>query len=89
MKIHRVRIKQANLHTYWYADKIGEEFYCKEVKGRISRLYDDHFHYEVIALGTFDGHPNVTYLDEDDVEILETFDGEVKEEVAISIERKR
>lgn len=81
MKIKRVRITKAALSSYWYADKIGQEFYLLP--------FPDCDRYEVIQIGTHIANhwPTRVYLTEGDFDVLETFDGEVVKRFTISIER--
>ncbi|MGL4557082.1 MAG: hypothetical protein ACRCV5_06245 [Afipia sp.] len=83
MQIKRVKVTKADQQSYWYADKIGQEFHIFEVGYGL-----DRWRYMVIHAGTHDSRPTPCYLDEGDVDVLEVFDAEVVEQVTISIQRK-
>lgn len=85
MQIKRVKVTKASSKCYWYADKIGNEFYVFNVGHD-----DDKFKHQVIRVGTYDSldmSPQVSYLDTEDFEVIEVFDGEIVEQVITSIER--
>lgn len=83
MQIKRVKVTKAARQSYWYADKIGQEFHIFELEYGI-----DRWRYMVIHTGTHDSMPTPCYLDDGDFDVLEVFDAEVVEQVAISIQRK-
>ena len=83
MQIKRVRVTKADQKSYWYADKVGQEFHVFEVGYGL-----DRWRYMVIHTGTHDSRPTPCYLDEGDFDVLEVFDAEVVEQVTISIQRK-
>lgn len=78
MRIQRARITKASLPTYWYADRIGDEFY-------ITRFY--YRKPTIIPVGVHEERPVDHYLEPEDFEVLEEFHGEVMETVSISIHR--
>lgn len=85
MKIKRVKVKQAALNSYWYADKIGEEFYVEGL-AMTERMIPGWCSYRVIPLGTHEnGKPEGHYLDVGDVEVLEEIEGEVIEVTTIML----
>lgn len=83
MQVRRVKVTKADQGSYWYADKIGQEFHVFEVGYGL-----DRWRYVVIHTGTHDIRPTYCYLDEGDFEALEVFDADVIEQVTISIQRK-
>jgi hypothetical protein len=80
MKVKRVRIKKANLGTYWYANQIGEEF-------DIIGYKDWKLRYQVIDVGTFNERPMPRYIEADDCEVVNEFDADILESVTITIQK--
>jgi hypothetical protein len=80
MRVERVRITKAYLDSYWYADKIGQEFcvfgFC---------YWQDRQRYEIIQTGTYAMKPTPHYIDEGDFEVLDVFDADILEQVTIEI----
>ena len=83
MKIKRVRITKSEYSTYWYADKIGNEFMVQELP---TAEFDFSFRYRIIPVGTQQASL-AKYIQPDDCEIIEEFDGFVKEVITTSIIR--
>ena len=80
MKIKRVRVLQASKPSFWYADKIGEDFFAEE-----QPAFYSEWRYRVIPIGIHQEEPVARYLDEDDCEILDAFDGEIVKLVTMLI----
>ena len=82
MQLHRVKITKASQATYWYADKVGQErvVWCIDP-------YDPRFQFCVVFEGTHDSRPTNHYIDKEDLEIVETFQGSIKESVTIEVVR--
>ena len=80
MKIKLVKVTQASQRTYWYANKIGYEFYVYQEGPNL-----DVLKYKVIPVGDYNPKSLPSYLDENDIEILEEFDGNIIEKISISI----
>lgn len=83
MKIKRVRVTKSSSDAYWYLNKIGKEFYVFHTYPRLGDLK-----YKVIFVGTHEGRPMGHYIQKEDFEILEEFEGDVIETVTISIDRE-
>lgn len=86
MLIKRVRIISADLGTYWYADKIGQEFYVRDEPTRID-MSGRGWRHKVISVGHHFGCPDGRYIQDRDFEVLETFEADIVEETIISIKR--
>lgn len=85
MQIKHVKVTKVGSRNYWYADKIGQEFHVFDVGGDP----DDRFRHKVIQTGTFESHPvPMRYLDDEDFEVIEAFDGDVVEQLTISVRRR-
>ena len=82
MQIKRVKITGAAQSSYWYADKVGDEFHVTEVGFR-----SDIWRNLVVFTGAFESRPPASYLTDGDFEVLEVFDGDVVEHVTISVVR--
>lgn len=80
MKIKRVKVTQASQRTYWYAKNIGQEFYVSYAGNHF-----DVLKYKVIPIGDHNHESLPNYLDKNDVEVLEEFDGNIIEKISISI----
>ncbi len=88
MKVKRVKITSALLDSYWYADKIGQEFYIfdfSHVEATVARKWTSRKRYEIIQTGTYAIRPMPHYIDEGDFEVLDVFDADILEQVTIEI----
>jgi len=84
MQVKRVKITSALLDSYWYADKIGQEFYIFAVS-HVAGTWTSRQRYEIIQTGVHAIKPIRHYLDEGDFEVLDVFDADILEQVTIEI----
>ncbi len=84
MQVKRVKITSALLDSYWYADKIGQEFYIFDVS-HVAGTWASRHRYEIIQTGTYAMRPIPHYIDEGDFEVLDVFDADILEQVTIEI----
>jgi len=84
MQVKRVKITSALLDSYWYADKIGQEFYIFDVS-HVAGTWTSRQRYEIIQTGTYAMRPTPHYIDEGDFEVLDVFDADILEQVTIEI----
>ena len=83
MKIKQVKVIKSKLQSYWYNDKIGQEFYVTSIS-----MFDHDFKYKVIEVGDHNNNePSPRYFDPYDIKVIKEFDGEIVRKVAISIRR--
>ena len=80
MKLLKVKIIASKLDTYWYADKIEQEFYVYNVP-------NSEFGYQVVMEGVWEDMPGEHYLKKDSVEIIEAFKADIVQEIKIMIKR--
>lgn len=78
MIILRVKIISAGMPTYWYARYVGMELF---VTNQINSDWNDN--YKVIPVGV-DSDYGMCYIEKGDVEIIESFDGEIVTEIRIA-----
>ena len=84
MKIFKVKIISVKTESFWYADKVGEEFYVYKVRAPFSKGLS----YEVVMEGTWDSVPVGHYLTETDLEFIgEPFEADIVTEVKVSIKK--
>lgn len=84
MRVERVRITKAYLDSYWYADKIGQEFYIFAVS-HVAGTWASRQRYEIIQTGVHAIKPISHYLDKGDFKVLDVFDADILEQVTIEI----
>lgn len=77
MIIRRVKIISSGKPTYWYARHIGQEFF---VTKQIDSDWNDN--YKVIPVGV-DSDYGMCYIEKSDVEIIESFQGEIVTEIRV------
>ncbi len=87
MKILRVRIIKARHACFWYAPNIGEEFFVEDVDDKPHE--ESFWRYKIIPNGVFFQRPINKYIRNDDVEILEEFEGHIEESMILSITIER
>lgn len=80
MKIYLIKVLKSKSPYYWYKSQIGKEFTAAHT-GRIG------FTYQLVNEGIFDKEPTAAYFDGEDVEILEKFDGKIRVETHVWVER--
>lgn len=78
MIIRRVKIIGSGMPTYWYARHIGNDFF---VSDPVDSDWNDN--YKVIPVGV-DSDYGMCYIEKGDVEILESFEGEIVTEIRIA-----
>ena len=81
MKIKQVKVIKSKLQSYWYNDKIGQEFYVTSIS-----MFDGEFKYKVIEVGDHNNNePSPRYFDSDDIKVIKEFDGDIIRKITISI----
>lgn len=80
MKICKLRIIDCSLSSYWYRNMVGQEVYASRGTGQ--------FDFREIHLGERDRNYSAGYFKENDITIIEEFDGELVETTVVSIVKK-
>jgi hypothetical protein len=92
MKILRVKIVKVRHDHFWYAPYIGEEFFVEDifVEDDDDRpRKESYWRYRVIPNGIYFQRPINEYIRNDDVEILEEFEGHVDESIIVTFTIER
>jgi len=77
MLIRRVKIISSKMPDYWYSKHIGEEFFVTDhIALNWNRCY------KVVPVGV-DGDYGMCYIEKGDVEIIESFNGDVVTEIRV------